>query len=194
MISMIYTDLDRISLRRFIDVFCGDSDAVCEGNYSKEEKKKAVSGLVNEYMSIVGKKGILAEVSKKNEIIGLMIKIGVMNACRYLAEEKEWETACSVLDDMGYKLAPEDHDKILNRIEAILSNSRFRMDKIMVEKPDNKESAVMDRDYFVRERVAVMQHFNMHVDPDTFSAKEYAYMVKRMCDEVDFRLKALKKK
>lgn len=191
---MIYTDLDRISLRRFIDVFCGDSDAVCEGNYSEEEKKKAVSGLVNEYMSIVGKKGILAEVSKKNEIIGLMIKIGVMNACRYLAEEKEWETACSVLDDMGYKLATEDHDKILNRIEAILSNSRFRMDKIMAEKPDNKKSAVMDRDYFVRERVAVMQHFNMHVDPDAFSAKEYAYMVKRMCDEVDFRLKALKKK
>lgn len=191
---MIYTDLDRISLRRFIDVFCGDSDAVCEGNYSEEEKKKAVSGLVNEYMSIVGKKGILAEVSKKNEIIGLMIKMGLMNACRYLVEEKEWETACSVLDDMGYKLAQEDHDKILNRIEAILSNSRFRMDKIMAEKPDNKKSAVMDRDYFVRERVVVMQHFNMHVDPDAFSAKEYAYMVKRMCDEVDFRLKALKKK
>ncbi|MCE9258367.1 hypothetical protein K0G60_13185 [Bacteroides fragilis] len=191
---MIYTDLDRISLRIFIDVFCGNSDAVCEGDYSEDEKQKAASGLVNEYMSIVGKKGILAEVSKKNEIISLVIKIQLMNCCRYLTEEKEWSTVCLILNDIGYSLDPNDHNKICSRIEAILSNSRFRVDKIMSEQSDLPKSAIMDRDYFVRERVAVMQHFNMHIDPDSFSAKEYAYMVKRMCDDVDLRLKSLKRK
>ena len=39
-----------------------------------------------------------------------------------------------------------------------------------------------------------MSHVRMYIDADTFSAEEYAWMVKRMCDELDAAMKRANKK
>ena len=52
----------------------------------------------------------------------------------------------------------------------------------------------MDREYFTKERVSLMSHVKMHIDENTFSAKEYAYMVRRMCDDIDAMIRSTSKK
>lgn len=63
------------------------------------------------------------------------------------------------------------------------SMSKYMLERINArEKP---ESAVkMDKNYFVRERVAVMAHYGMQIRKNEISAKEYAFMVKRMCEDI----------
>ena len=60
------------------------------------------------------------------------------------------------------------------------------------EKPES--ASKMDKNYFVRERVAVMSHYGMQIRKNEISAKEYAFMVKRMCEEIKSMGKSLKKK
>lgn len=50
------------------------------------------------------------------------------------------------------------------------------------EKPGN--SSKMDKNYFARERVMVMSHFGIQIRKSEISAKEYAFMVKRMCEDI----------
>ena len=52
------------------------------------------------------------------------------------------------------------------------------------------KSFKMDKNYFARERVMVMAHFGMQIRKNEITAKEYAFMVKRMCDDV----KSIKRK
>ena len=52
----------------------------------------------------------------------------------------------------------------------------------------------MDREYFTKERVSLMSYVKMHIDESTFSAKEYAYMVRRMCDDIDAMIRSTSKK
>lgn len=47
-----------------------------------------------------------------------------------------------------------------------------------------KLASKMDKNYFARERVMVMSHFGMQIRKNEISAKEYAFMVKRMCEDM----------
>lgn len=190
---MIYTDLDRIPLRAFIDVFCGDIDAICKGGtHFPKEKAENAERLVNEYLLIIGGRSAGAQLYKKNEGFNNNLKIACMEACQGLIKDRRWEEACDILANMGYKLKPEEHVKIKQRIDSILGTIRLKIER---EKAvaNNQEAPKMDKDYFVRERVMVMSHFNMQIDPDRLSAKEYAFMVKRMCDDVSAINRSTKK-
>lgn len=181
---MYYTDLDRISIGKFIEVFCGNLDAlIISGSHKKEDLSCAASKLINEYLSIVGGKVLLAEISRKNEVINLGIKIDSMEACSNIVKMNDWETVCDILAQFGYSVDIDDKCKITQRINSILSNCRYRRDKLLSN--DDISQKVMDRDHFVRERAMVMGHFKMHIDKDVFTAKEYAYLVRRMCDDID---------
>lgn len=187
---MIHTDLDKISLRTFVDVFCGDINAVCDGDYTEKEKLGAAEKLINEYLSIVGGKTITAELIKRNEILNNAIKIDCMNNCKAMIKLGNWKEACEVLAVLGFNMKESEKEKIKQRVESILSAAKFRIDKLNQTK---EQQPTMDKDYFVRERVMVMSHFNLHINPDTFSAKEYGFMVKRMCDDVSSLTKSSKK-
>lgn len=181
---MYYTDLDRMPLGKFIEMFCGNLDAlVMRGNHKKDELSVCAKKLINEYLSIVGGKILLAEISRKNEIINLGIKIDCMESCGNMIKMNDWETVCDILSLFGYVVDINDKDKIRQKIGSILANCRYRRDKL--SSIDGSSQATMDFDYFTRERVVVMGHFKMHIDKDVFSAKEYAFLVKRMCDDND---------
>lgn len=60
---MMYTELDKMPLSQFIDVFLGDMDkVVIRGRYSQEEKVKASEKLCNEYLSIIGGGSLLFRI------------------------------------------------------------------------------------------------------------------------------------
>lgn len=191
---MIYTELDKIPLSRFIDVFLGDMDKVSpEGEYSREEKEKAAERLCNEYLSIVGGKSVSAHIGKRNDVLKIQMRLSCLGKCTMLMKMGEWETVNEVLSVLGYRFKSEEHDRMRARIESVMASDKYRLAKLM-ESPTTSAKTKMDREYFVRERVAVMSHVKMYIDEDVFSAKEYAYLVRNMCEEMDAMVRATKKK
>lgn len=94
---------------------------------------------------------------------------------------------------LGYKFREDEHDKIKNRISSVSASDNYRLAKLQETSPDIGKIK-MDREYFTKERVSLMSHVKMHIDENTFSAKEYAYMVKRMCDDIDAMIRSTSKK
>ena len=181
---MLYTELDKIPLDTFIDVFLGDkSKLIIEGDHTEEELSDQCDKLVTEYIEIIGGNSILAEIYKKSNLINLQIKVECMKAAQTMMKNKHWEEVVNMLSKFGYNLFPSEHEKISKRVASILSTSKYMLEKAeKEEKPDN--SSKMDRNYFANERVMVMSHFGMQIQKSIISAKEYAFMVKRMCEDI----------
>lgn len=191
---MLYTDLDKIPLDTFIDVFTGDkSKLIIEGEHSEEELSEQTEKLITEYMEIIGGASFLSEMSQRNNIINLHIKIEYMKIAEVMIANNDWEYAAEALSQLGFPYPSSEHDKIRKKAASILSMSKYMLERINTkEKPEN--ASKMDKNYFVRERVAVMSHYGMQIRKNEISAKEYAFMVKRMCEDVKAMSKSIKRK
>ncbi|KXT53360.1 hypothetical protein [Bacteroides intestinalis] len=189
---MLYEDLNKISLSRFIDIFLGNIDKVIvKGQYSQKEKEEASEKLCNEYLSIVGGKDMQALINKRNEILKIHMRMCCFERCSLFMELGEWDEVRNIMDALGYSFKDSEHDKMRSRIESVSASDKYRLAKLQ-EHSDNSGRTKMDREYFIRERVAVMSHIKMHIDENTFSAKEYAYLVKNMCEEINAKIRSTK--
>ena len=191
---MLYTDLDKISLDTFIDVFTGDkSKLIIEGEHSEKELSEQSEKLITEYVEIIGGSSFLSEMSQRNNIINLHIKIECMKGVEIMIKNKDWEDAAHILSEFGFSYFPSEHEKIRKKVSSILSMSKYMLERINAkEKPGN--SSKMDKNYFARERVMIRSHFGMQIRKNEISAKEYAFMVKRMCEDVKSMNKSIKHK
>lgn len=116
-----------------------------------------------------------------------------MKAIGIMMKNNRWEDAAIMLSLFGFSYSPSDHDKIRKKVSSILSMSEYMIERINNrEKP--RDNSKLDKDYFVRERVAVMSHYGMQIRKNEISAKEYAFMVRRMCEEIKSMNKSLKRK
>ena len=191
---MIYNDLDKICLSRFIDIFLGDIDKVVQGGkYSTKEKALAAEKLCNEYLSIVGGKSAISLISRRNEILKIQIRLSCLAVCEGLILSGDWSDVVDVMSTLGYKFKEDEHDKIRNRISSVSASDKYRLVKL-AETSSDMGKTKMDREYFTKERVSLMSYVKMHIDESTFSAKEYAYMVRRMCDDIDAMIRSTSKK
>ena len=192
---MIYTELDKISLSLFIDIFLGDIDkVVVRGEYSQKEKEEASEKLCNEYFSIIGGKYVISHINRRNEIMKIHMRMCCFERCSLFMELGEWEDVRNIMDALGYSFKDNEHDKIRSRIEGVSASDKYRLAKLQEHSDNSGRTNKMDREYFIRERVAVMSHIKMHIDENIFSAKEYAYLVKNMCEEIDAMIRSNKKK
>lgn len=191
---MIYTELEKIPLSRFIDVFLGDIDkVVVNGNHSREEKENASEKLCNEYLYIIGGKSVVSHINKRNEILKIHMRMCCLEmASRFIIME-EWDKAKDIMGALGYSFKSDEHDRMRSRIESVIASDKYRIAKLQ-KSLDNSGKIKMNREYFTREKVSVMSHVKMYIDEDVFSAKEYAYMVRNMCDEIDAMIRSIKKK
>lgn len=191
---MLYTDLDKIPLEIFIEVCTGDiSKLIIEGEHSEKELSEQSEKLITEYMEIIGGASFLSEMFQRNNIINLHIKIEYMKIVEVMIANNDWEYAAEALSRLGFPYPSSEHDKICKKAASILSMSKYMLERInSKEKPES--ASKMDKNYFVRERVAVMSHYGMQIRKNEISAKEYAFMVKRMCEDVKSMGKSLKKK
>lgn len=183
--DMMYTDLDRMPLRVFIDLICGDFGVVANGkSFSEKDVVDTAEMLISEYIGIVGGRGVTADIIRKNDLENSLIRISCMEACEGLLGAGKTDVVCEIIGAFGFSVPAEDKGKVAQRVRSILMNNRYRAEKAKAVMGRGDER-VMDKDYFARERVYVMGHFSMHIDQDVFSAKEYAYMVKKMCDDIE---------
>ena len=186
--------MNEITLSRFIDVYLGDvSKAVKEGKCGKAEQREAAARLCARYLSIVGGRSLLAQISRRDEMLRAQMRLSCLEACRRLSACGDWAGVRQVMGALGYTFAPGERERMMKKLDSVEASAKYRLDKLRAaEEQSGKNAVKADRDYFTRERVAVMAHMKMHIDPDVFKAGEYAWMVRRMCDELEAATKRMK--
>lgn len=191
---MVYNDLGKICLSRFIDIFLGDIDKVVQsGKYSTKEKVLAAEKLCNEYLTIIGGKSVIAQINRRDEVLKIQIRLNCFAICEGLISSGSWDDVVDIMGELGYRFKTNEHEKIKKRINSVSASDKYRLAKLQ-EKTADIGKKQMDREYFTKERVSLMSHVKMHIDENVFSAKEYAYMVRRMCDEIEAMIRSTSKK
>lgn len=176
--------LNDISLKDFLDIYFGNF-SVLEG--TEEEKMKQASNLCMEYFQIVGGKQVAVQMLKRDKVLKIEMRESVLEACERLMLLDEAEAAIEVMKSMGYSVTKET---IADKIKNIRNMDAYAMKKMEEEDVTSE----LTREHFVQERCFIMGHLKMHIDERVFTAKEYAYLVKQVGDEVEAMIKANKGK
>ena len=176
--------LDTIRLADFISLFLGDhGKAVAEGEATQQEIEDAARRMCEEYIRIVGGRQVAAQLSRENEALKLRMRDVCLRAARALCEAGDTESARAVLRSAGMPVDEQGADGMIRRIDGLMAADAYRRDKAALAKKQERHTEVT-REYFTRERVAVMRWAKMYVDERQMSAAEYAWMVRAMCDDM----------
>lgn len=176
--------LSDISLKDFIDVYFGDFSKA--GGCTEEEQLRAASEMCMEYFSIVGGKNVSVQIAKRDKRLRISIRESVLDACEQLVSWGFASEALSVLESMGYKV---DEAMLSDKIDQLRKMNAYTLKKM--EEPVHEE---LTREHFIRERCFIMGHLKMHIDEHVFKAKEYAYLVRQVSDEIEELRQSVKKK
>ena len=176
--------LDTIRLADFISLFLGDhGKAVAEGEATQQEVEDAARAMCEEYIRIVGGRQVAAQLSRENEALKLRMRDVCLRAARALCEAGDTESARAVLRSAGMPVDEQGADGMIKRIDGLMAADAYRRDKAALARKQERHTEVT-REYFIRERVAVMRWAKMYVDERQMSAAEYAWMVRAMCDDL----------
>lgn len=176
--------LDTIRLADFISLFLGDhGKAVAEGEATQQEVEDAARTMCEEYIRIVGGRQVAAQLSRENEALKLRMRDVCLRAARALCETGDTESARAVLRSAGMPVDEQGADGMIRRIDGLMAQDAYRRDKAALARKQGRHTEVT-REYFTRERVAVMRWAKMYVDERQMSAAEYAWMVRAMCDDL----------
>lgn len=194
---MLYTDLNKIPLAKFVEVYCGDMDAlVINGVHSVQEKKETAERLISRYSSIISVRGVNAEVSNESELLNLNSHIIILESCKMLLDMEEYLSVSEVLEMFGGKYpcdTEEQKKKIAIRVESLLSDNLYRRDKKTAIQEQRKGKKPCKSDFYA-ELTTVMVHFKMNIDENVVSAEKYANMLKIMIEQMKALQIASKKK
>ena len=117
-----------------------------------------------------------------------------MNSYGILLNNEKYQEVSDVLHLLGYEIKASDKKALKMRINSILAQSKFRLAQMENNtKGSQHKGGVMDANYFAREKAIVMAYYKMAFSNKDIMAKEYAYIVKSMCDELNRMNAALRK-
>jgi len=181
--SNLYTTCKVIPLTKFIDVYCGDLEAlVIEGESDKEALEAASSKIVAEYVKIIGGENMF-ELTRQNDLINKQIKVTVLEAAKGLLSMRAYTEAVNALASVNMKAEVPDtveEVKALNgRIDSELANLK-RILLSEAKKAESKQEQKVDRSHFMRELAMANAHFKFCIDPNQYTAESYAYLIKQM--------------
>lgn len=176
--------LDTIRLVDFVSLFLGDvTKAVAEGKPTDAEIRQAAQTMCEDYLRIVGGRQVAAQLSRENEALKLRMRDVCLRAARALCEAGDLDSAREVLKSAGLPVNETERDAMLMRIDGLMAQDAYKRDKAALARKQEKHTEV-SREYFTRERVAVMRWAKMYIDERQISASEYAWMVRAMCEDL----------
>lgn len=184
---MLYTDITKIPLSRFIDVYCGDRNAlIINDKHSEKELSETANNLIQKYIEIAGGKSITVELRAKDERLTLESKISCMEACLNIIKLGDYKSVVDILNNFGYRLpfnTDSDKMRIHSRVESILQQSKMRVAQLEAKRKDIQPVKQPTREQFASEMAIVMSRFKPF-NENEISAAVYANWVKIMCDEI----------
>lgn len=157
------------------------------GKASDKELRLVFSRIMDEYSQIIGNKNLQFAVSKRSLIINYYTKIAVISAIFNFIKQGEIGKISDLLAIIDIKDASiqtvADAEKLINKIESSLAYIRLRL-KMAQEQLDNPNQ-VNRRVDFTKERMILSAHFKMRIDDKTYTAAEYANLVRLMLNEIE---------
>jgi len=186
--AKLYTKCDEIPLYKFIEAYDGNLKAlVISGKASEEELRLTFSRIMDEYNQIIKNKNLQLAVSKRSLIINYYTKISIISAILNLIKVGEIDKIFDLLAIVDIKNVNietvADAEKLINKIESSLAYIRLRL-KMAQEQLDNT-SQTNRRVDFTKERMILSAHFKMRIDDKTYTAAEYANLVRLMLNEIE---------
>lgn len=182
--------LETMLLSEFIDMYLGDiSKAIKSGAYTEEDARETASHLVSEYTEIVGGQGAVIELQQRDKVVRLEMRDVAFGAAIALLDANDLENAVKVLTALGVKVGKSEKiDAVKRKAKSLRARDRMKRDMLVQsikEKAKASGSEKISRKYFTRERVAIMRATKLHIDPNTYTAAEYAYLVQSVTKEYE---------
>lgn len=193
---MLYSNLSEIKLSAFIEAITSNVRAVVKDSpslHSDEECKEAMGILMMQYIDACGGSGTAMRIDRRRRCMVLCMKSKLVEICENLAVCGMYSDAVPVLMKMGYKLHPEDKEGIVSKIRQLKGRVAYDID-LMTQETENNEGNGMTASDFTKERVAIMTHYKIYVDPNVYTAEEYACLVNQFNHEIDDMRRRMAKK
>lgn len=140
------------------------------------------------YCNIVGGRKMAAEIIKQSETLNLNTTLQCLTAIKNLLAMQRADLVVPIMQELGYDVAGKSVQEITAKVDNLLRMAelkRLRMETARADKEKKGKVEELTAESFVRERVAMMSYYKMQFDLDRMTAAEYAYMLKRMCDELE---------
>ena len=182
--AKLYTKCDEIPLCRFIEAYNGNLRAlVITGRSSDKELRLIFSRIMDEYNQIIENKNLQFTVSKRSLIINYYTKISIISAILNFIKLGEIDKISDLLTIVDIKNVNietvADAEKLINKIESSLAYIRLRL------KMADSTSQINRKVDFTKERMILSAHFKMRIDDKTYTASEYANLIRLMLNEIE---------
>lgn len=176
-------ELDAIPMRVYISVVLGtfEGEFDCPLDVARAKLKFA-------YCNIVGGRKMVAEIIRQAEALNIKSTLQCLTAIKNLLAMQRADLVVPIMQELGYDVAGKGVQEIAAKVDNLLRMAelkRLRMETAGAEKESKSKAEELTAETFVRERVAMMSYYKMQFDLDRMTAAEYAYMLKRMCDELE---------
>lgn len=179
---MVYeADLDKLPMSVFIEIYTNPDNDIS----FNIDKKEAVMMLVERYMDIIGGTDVSSYLARENELLNFSTMIEALEGCKNLIKLGMFSEVSEVLNNYGYNIPAEDHEKMSQRINTLQSKAKYDLDKALKYREEfKKENKATTRESFTQERVFLMRFNKLHIEVDKITASEYAYLVKQTSEEI----------
>lgn len=192
---MLYERLDAIPMAQFIEVLCGNVQAlVIEGEETGRTLEKKAKELRFAYYSIVNGKETKARMYEEDRKLKARMRLYCLAYADGMVKTGDRDGAVEVVQALGYTCTVDDVEKRIANARRELEFLMGRMAQEKQQKGGREESAEQVREGFTRERAFLMTYHKMYIDIRMMSAAEYAGILALTDREINIRMGALKKK
>lgn len=188
--------LEQLTVARFVDLLCGETDVLVPKHEFVSERKKAeiARNIMIEYRQIADPAGLRRYLSDSEDMIKARNTVFLFELCHRLVLIHEFERVREILHEYGLNAGGMDDRRL--EAEVVSRLERARLDVVRMEEvgrdhhgADNDEI----RRHFDEQTAALMAYFKFQIDPVSMGAAIYAHLVARYDRELKARLAAIHK-
>lgn len=188
--------LEKLTLSQFIDMVCGNTDALLSRHEVANPDKLAIAvrNIVMEYRGIADPGGVQTYLNRIESWVKAKIGVIVFTMCFNLTSLKQYDKAREVLSAYGLSVAGWTDSRVEGTVKARQSQAQRELDKLEEENAANEIERETIRSRFDMQTAALMAHFRFQIDPDSIKASLYANLVARYNREIKAQVAAMRKK
>lgn len=190
------TKLEQLTAGQFIDLVCGDTDILRNGNdrIPESEVLTAMRNIVFEYKEIADPSGARIYLSSIDELVKARISVAMLSICENLIGLGEYDRAKEILEAAGINAGTMSERRLAAEIKSRLGRAKKTIAQNDEDAASDKKDTPEMHRIFDEQTAAMMVYFKFQIDTSTMQASIYAHLVARYNREIRAHVAALKKK
>lgn len=187
--------LEQLTVARFVDLLCGETDVLVPKHEFVSERKKAETArnIMLEYRQIADPVGLRRYLSDSGDMVKARNTVFLFEICRRLVSVHEPERVREILHEYGLNAAGMDDSRLEAEVTSRLERARLDVVRLEEVRRDNHAADNDEiRRHFDEQTAALMAYFKFQIDHATMGAAIYAHLVARYDRELKARLAAMR--